>query len=116
MVDAFPIVRLTHLSETIGGRGAAPLGFEMRFRPGKRIEPTAALNAGFVYFDTDLPRNGGARFNFTGALGGGVRIHLGRSVGVESSYRYHHLSNGYRAAANPGFDSNLISIGVSIQR
>jgi len=115
-LDVIPYARLSDPSESATGKGAAPVGFEMRFRPGARIAPLARFAGGFIYFNNDMPRSGGARFNFTAALGGGVRIGLTRSIAIEADYAYHHLSNGYRAEMNPGFDSNLVLIGFSLRR
>jgi hypothetical protein len=115
-LDVIPYARLSDRNESAVGKGAAPLGFEMRFRPGARIAPQARFAGGFIYFNNHMPRSGGARFNFTAALGGGVRIGLTRSIAIEGGYGYHHLSNGYRAEVNPGFDSNLVSIGFSVGR
>ena len=117
-VDVIPTMRLTYLDdlnefETVDGRGAVPLGLEISFRPGTRVEPTAAISGGFAYFNNDVPQ-GGRRLNFSADSGLGLRIHLGRSVGVRAGYKYHHLSNAYRASANPGFDSHLVTIGVSV--
>lgn len=32
---------------------------------------------------------------------------------VSFGYKYQHLSNGYRADDNPGFDSNIFYVGFS---
>jgi Lipid A 3-O-deacylase (PagL) len=114
--DFIPFARITEESTTTGGIGAAPIGFEMRFLPGSRLQPGAAISGGFIYFDNDIPSGGGAQFNFTADLGAGLHIHLGRSIGLNTGYKYHHLSNGYRAPLNPGFDSNIFFIGVDFKK
>jgi hypothetical protein len=103
-IDVLPVARLNHIS----GKGAVPIGFEVSFRPARRVEPAAALNGGFIYFERPIPENGGARFNFLASLGLGVRFRIAGKWGAHAGYKYHHLSNGYRAAFNPGFDSNLL--------
>ena len=113
-VDVIPIARLTYPLASVSGKGAAPLGFEISFRPDRRVQPAVVSSGGFIYFDQSLPSDGGARFNFSADLGIGIRIYLGHSIHARGEYKYHHLSNGYRAPANPGFDSNLMSIGLSI--
>ena len=50
-VDAIPVARLHYLNQDSGldavqGRGVSPIGFELGFRPGKRIEPAAAVSGG----------------------------------------------------------------------
>ncbi len=54
--------------------------------------------------------------NFTGDFGGGVQWKTGARRAWTIGYRYHHVSNGYRADTNPGFDSNLFYVGFSIFR
>jgi hypothetical protein len=108
--DLIPFARL----DDVNGRGSAPLGLELRFRPGKRVQPTAGFTGGFIYFDRDVPE-GGKQFNFSADLGFGLQTYLGKSVALQAGYRYHHLSNGFRSAVNPGFDSNLIFIGLVLQ-
>jgi hypothetical protein len=49
-------------------------------------------------------------------VGGGVQWKTGARRAWTVGYRYHHVSNGYRADVNPGFDSNLFYIGFSIFR
>jgi hypothetical protein len=114
--DLIPIARLTYAAGSISGKGASPIGFEMDLPSLKRVQPLASISGGFIYFDQNVPRDGGARFNFSAAMGAGVRITIGRSIVSEAGYKYHHLSNDYRAAANPGFDSHLLLLGVSLQR
>jgi hypothetical protein len=118
--DVTPLARLRYLDNEVGyrqatGWGAAPLGLEIRLRPGKRVEPAVTSNFGFIRFNRDVP-SGGRRFNFSADLGGALRFHLNRSVTVMAGYRYHHLSNGYTTTVNPGFDSNLITVGVRFPR
>ena len=61
--DLVPFSRL----ENVDGRGAAPLGAEIRFRPGARLEPMIGLSGGFIYFDRNIPIEG-KRFNFSADL------------------------------------------------
>ena len=50
--------------------------------------------------------------------GAGVRVRhdTGTRRAWTAGYRYQHISNGYRAEVNPGFDSNLFYVGFSIFR
>ena len=117
-MDLIPIVRLSYRDELdelliVRGKGAVPLGIEVRFRPGRRVEPTVAISGGFAYFDGNVPREG-RKFNFSADSGVGLQFNLGPSIGFQIGYRYHHLSNGYRSSVNPGFDSHLVTFGASI--
>lgn len=119
-VEAVPIARLKYLNEDgkleyVRGRGASPIGLEVGFRAGTRFEPSIAVSGGFIRFERSVPHLG-RRLNFTGDLGAGARLRLTSSLGVRLAYKYHHLSNAYRAASNPGFDSNLLIFGVGLKR
>ena len=100
----------------IAAAGLAPLGFQLNFRRRERLQPFAQASGGFLYFGEPVPLEGGAQFNFTADFGGGLQLRTGARHAWTFGYRHHHISNGYRAVANPGFDANLFYIGYSIFR
>jgi hypothetical protein len=102
--------------KTITGAGLSPVGFQLNFRRRERVQPFAQASGGFLYFGERVPDERGAQFNFTGDFGGGVQWKTGARRAWTVGYRYHHVSNGYRADVNPGFDSNLFYVGFSIFR
>jgi hypothetical protein len=125
-LDAVPVATLSFPSfeasgagfrevrKTITGAGLAPVGFQVNFRRRERVQPFAQASGGFLYFGERVPTASGAQFNFTGDFGGGVQWKTGARRAWTVGYRYHHVSNGYRADVNPGFDSNLFYVGFSI--
>ena len=127
-LDAVPVAAMTFPSfettaggirevrKTITGAGLSPVGFQLNFRRRERVQPFAQASGGFLYFSERVPDTRGAQFNFTGDFGGGVQKKTGARRAWTVGYRYHHVSNGYRADVNPGFDSNLFYIGFSIFR
>jgi len=103
--------------KTITGAGLSPVGFQLNFRRRERVQPFAQASGGFLYFGERVPSaSSGAQFNFTGDFGGGVQWKTGPRRAWTAGYRYHHVSNGFRADVNPGFDSNLFYVGFSIFR
>ncbi|MDT7689360.1 MAG: hypothetical protein QOE46_2119 [Acidobacteriota bacterium] len=100
----------------ITGVGLAPVGFQLNFRRRERVQPFAQGSGGFLYFGERIPTSSGAQFNFTADFGGGVQWKTAARRAWTAGYRYHHISNGYRADINPGFDSNLFYVGFSIFR
>jgi hypothetical protein len=100
----------------ITGAGLSPVGFQLNFRRRERVQPFAQASGGFLYFGERVPDERGAQFNFTADFGGGVQWKTGARRAWTVGYRYHHVSNGYRADVNPGFDSNLFYAGFSIFR
>lgn len=101
---------------TITGAGLSPVGFQINFRRRERVQPFAQGSGGFLYFGERVPDERGAQFNFTADFGGGVQWKTGARRAWTIGYRYHHVSNGYRADFNPGFDSNIFYVGFSIFR
>ena len=101
---------------TITGAGLSPVGFQLNFRRRERVQPFAQASGGFLYFGERVPDTRGAQFNFMGDFGGGVQWKTGARRAWTVGYRYHHVSNGYRADVNPGFDSSLFYVGFSIFR
>jgi hypothetical protein len=98
------------------GAGLSPVGFQLNFRRRERVQPFVQTSGGFLYFGARIPDERGARFNFAGDFGGGVQWKTSQRRAWTFGYRYQHISNGYRAQANPGFDSNLFYVGFSIFR
>ncbi|MBV9927040.1 MAG: acyloxyacyl hydrolase [Acidobacteria bacterium] len=128
-IDAVPVASMSFPSfeaaagggfrevrKTITGAGLSPVGFQVNFRRRERVQPFAQASGGFLYFGERVPDARGAQFNFTGDFGGGVQWKVSPRRAWTVGYRYHHVSNGYRADVNPGFDSNLFYVGFSIFR
>ena len=101
---------------TITGAGLSPVGFQVNFRRRDRVQPFVQASGGFLYFGERVPDSGGGRLNFTTDFGGGVQWKTGSRRAWTVGYRYHHVSGGWRAGVNPGFDSNLFYAGFSIFR
>ncbi len=118
---SFPVFETTaggtrEVRKTITGAGLSPVGFQLNFRRRERVQPFAQASGGFLYFGERVPDERGAQFNFTADFGGGVQWKTGARRAWTVGYRYHHVSNGYRADTNPGFDSNVFYVGFSIFR
>jgi hypothetical protein len=126
-LDAVPLAALSFPSrdpaaggrevrKTITGAGLSPVGFQLNFRRRERVQPFAQGSGGFLYFGERVPDARGAQFNFAADFGGGVEWKTGARRAWTFGYRYHHVSNGYRADVNPGFDTNLFYVGFSVFR
>jgi hypothetical protein len=127
-LDAVPLAALSfagvepepggarRVRRTITGAGLSPVGFQLNFRRRERVQPFAQGSGGFLYFGERVPDERGAQFNFTADFGGVVQWKTGARRAWTIGYRYHHVSNGYRADVNPGFDSNIFYVGFSIFR
>lgn len=94
--------------------GISPLGLQINFGRQKKVQLFVTASGGFLYFTEKVPNPFGARFNFTADAGGGVQFMMRGKKAVTLGYKYQHFSNGYRALDNPGFDSNVFYIGLSL--
>jgi hypothetical protein len=114
--SAGPGLGFRKVRKTITGAGLSPVGFQLNFRRRERVQPFAQGSGGFLYFGERIPDARGAQFNFTADFGGGIQWKTAARRAWTVGYRYQHISNGYRADVNPGFDANLFYIGFSIFR
>ena len=100
---------------TSRGMGVKPVGI----RAVKRIGRSAVyvgLAGGAISFDRPVPAENSHRFNLLGDLDAGLRLPLGDRHQVNLGYRFNHLSNANRGEINPGIDSHMLSMGVSVRR
>jgi len=90
--------------------GLSPIGQRVNFRPGKRLQPFWAGNAGFMIAPYDIPANNSSWFNFTWETGVGVEWHTGAHRSWAAELRYHHFSNKDLGNKNPGVDNLLYKV------
>jgi hypothetical protein len=94
------------------GIGAAPLGIQLRFRPGHVVQPYLGMGAGMLWFQREIPFERAAQLNFTADAGGGLMIGKPGHLGVMAGYKLHHISNAGTARRNPGMDNYMIFVGL----
>lgn len=96
------------------GAGVSPMGLRLGAPLTPRLRPFLAGQVGLLYFWAPLPDERGRRLNFTAGLGVGLQVRVTPYTTLTVGYRYHHLSNGFRGTINPGFDANLLYIGLGL--
>ncbi|HVF29227.1 MAG TPA: acyloxyacyl hydrolase [Pyrinomonadaceae bacterium] len=114
--------RIERRRKSVYAAGLAPIGLQLNFARRRRVQPFASGSVGFLYFKEVIPDNRsivfpderGAQFNYTADFGGGIQVFIRPRRALTFGYKYHHISNGFRAPVNPGFDSNLFYAGYSI--
>lgn len=99
---------------TTYGVGLAPIGLRLNYRTRTPVEPYIAGSTGGLYFRRALPDGRGERINFMVDAGAGLQIGLSSQTTLSVGYRYHHLSNGFRGEVNPGLDSHLFHVGLTV--
>ena len=97
------------------GVGGSPIGAQVNFVHFRRVEPFLTSGGGFLYFNHRM--FGATQFNFTAQLGGGVQLFTSsRRTAIDLGYKYHHISNANLGNQNPGLDSHMLFVGLSLFR
>ena len=97
------------------GVGGSPIGAQVNYVHFRRVEPFLTSGGGFLYFNHRM--FGATQFNFTAQLAGGVQLFTSsRRTAIDIGYKYHHISNANLGNQNPGLDSHILFIGLSLFR
>jgi len=94
----------------------APLGVRVSALPRWIVQPSFAVNLGFVVSARDIPIDDSDQFNYTFALGPGVQFFTGQRTSWRLEYLYRHISNAGQGAQNPGIDQGVVRLTVSRHR
>ena len=98
------------------GVGGSPIGAQVNFVHFHRVEPFLTSGGGFLYFNHRMFGTT-QQFNFTAQLGGGVQLFTSsRRTAIDLGYRCHHISNANLGNQNPGLDSHMLFVGLSLFR
>lgn len=100
--------------QLVPGVGISPLGFRFLWRSNAKVKPFMTGKAGGIFFPKKIlsPASSYANFNFQGAFGLQIRLTDRIELRV-TPVEYFHVSNGYLAASNPGFDQLGAKFGLS---
>jgi hypothetical protein len=110
--------------KTVFGVGFVPLGLQFNWRNSKKIQPFIAGGMGVAVFNKKFPDNRSAlepdeignRFQIMPEFGAGVEIRNSENKSYFIGYKYHHMSNGYTAPLNVGYNTNMVYFGTYLQR
>src|ERR1700745_587432 len=98
------------------GVGGSPIGAQVNFVHYHHVEPFLTSGGGFLYFNHRMFGTT-QQFNFTAQLGGGVQLFTSsRRTAIDLGYKYHHISNANLGNQNPGLDSHMLFVGLSLFR
>jgi hypothetical protein len=103
-------------TENSYGAAIAPLGARVSAMPRWRVQPTFALDLGFVFGSRALPIDDATRFNFMFAAGPGIQFFIGKRDSLRLEYVYRHMSNAGIGDQNPGLDQGVVRVTVSRHR
>ncbi|WP_188760492.1 acyloxyacyl hydrolase [Edaphobacter acidisoli] len=100
--------------QLVPGLGISPFGFRFLWRSNMKVKPYMMGKAGGIFFPKKIlsPASSYANFNFQGDFGLEISMTERTELRVDPVV-YFHVSNGYFAASNPGFDQLGAKIGIS---
>jgi hypothetical protein len=91
----------------------SPLGARISALPRWRVQPSMALDLGFVISASDIPVDDADRFNYLFSFGPGVQIFTSPEASVRVEYLYRHTSNAGQGFQNPGVDQGVFRLTLS---
>lgn len=91
--------------------GFAPFGLAVGLPVSNRVRAFASTAVGALWFDRVVPVPDARAFNVSLEWGGSLEWTRSATSTIEIGYRFHHMSNVYTAAENPGVDANLFFVG-----
>jgi hypothetical protein len=123
LIQASPEITVGN-RKTVFGVGFTPVCLQYNWRSGKKHQPYIAGGFGFAVFNRRFPDNRsplqpdkiGIFFQMMPEFGAGVEIRKSETKSYFIGYKYHHLSNGYTAPLNVGYNTNMIYAGMYFQR
>jgi len=90
----------------------SPLGARISALPRRRVQPSFALDLGFVATAHQIPVDNTDNFNFMFSFGPGVQFFARRSS-LRLEYIYRHISNAGLGYENPGIDQGVVRLTLS---
>jgi hypothetical protein len=91
----------------------SPVGARIGTMPRWRVQPSFAIDLGFVVSARDIPVDEATQFNYMFALGPGVQFFTSPRESVRVEYIYRHVSNAHQGYENPGVDQGVVRLTVS---
>jgi hypothetical protein len=92
----------------------SPIGTRVSGFPSHHLQPTFSTDLGMVFSSRDLPIDDSSSSNFLFSFGPGVQFfHRANSIRLE--YLYCHMSNANRGDNNPGVDSGVFRLTLTVR-
>jgi hypothetical protein len=98
------------------GAAITPLGARVSAMPHWRLQPTFAIDLGFVFGSRAIPIDDGTAFNYTFAMGPGIQFYSDAHTSWRMDYVYRHFSNAGQGNQNPGVDQGVLRLTISRNR
>jgi hypothetical protein len=96
---------------TYGG-ALSPLGVRATLFQHHSIQPSFALDLGFVVTTRDIPVENSDQFNYMFSFGPGIQIFSTPQASIRIEYIYRHISNASQGNVNPGVDQGTFRFTI----
>lgn len=110
---AIPVYAVYAREDTYAA-SVSPLGVRIRGLPHCRVQPSMALDLGFVIAAREIPIDQTTQFNYIFAIGPGVDLFADRKTSWRIEYVYRHMSNAGQGTYNPGVDQGVVRLTISL--
>lgn len=91
----------------------SPLGARISALPRWRVQPSFAMDLGFVISAREIPVDDADQFNYMFSLGPGLQFITGPQSSMRVEYLFRHMSNAGQGYENPGIDQGVIRLTIS---
>jgi hypothetical protein len=102
--------------QTVYAFGAAPIGFVARFGVTPRLDLQLRTSGGALFFTQPIPDPASCKFNFSADVGAAADVRLTSRLALAAGVRLNHISNGNRSRINPGMNSRMVELGLTVLR
>jgi hypothetical protein len=92
-----------------------PIGIRLSAMPHWVLQPSMALDLGFVVSARDIPLDDCSQFNYMFAVGPGLQFFNSPHTSLRVEYLFRHISNAGQGDQNPGIDQGVVRLTVSMR-
>lgn len=97
------------------GFGFSPIGFLLTQENSSFFVPFLKTSGGIILMEDEFPTNRSRRLNFTFDITAGGNLNITSFLAVSFGYKFHHISNAETGSENPGLDSNILFLKLTLQ-
>lgn len=97
------------------GYGISPVGFKLIHQYNNSITPFLQTTGGLIFMESNFPTDQAQRLNFTFDITLGANIQLYKFLSLSAGYKFHHISNAETGEENPGLDSNVLFLTLTLK-
>jgi hypothetical protein len=121
-VDVIPYLHYYYPKRDLQGKfvnrsgfGFSPVGFLLTQESSSFFVPFLKTSGGIILMEDEFPTKRSRRLNFTFDITAGGNLNITSFLAVSFGYKFHHISNAETGSENPGLDSNILFLKLTLQ-